>query len=532
MLAQPPAEGADPEKLTRQFLLACADPDNDFAVARSFLAPDARQKWDPTARVTIYDGDVSSLNIQQQNGAVTVAAPQTSATIVHGTYQLGDGGVPPLVRFPLTKVEGEWRFRDIPDGVLLSSSLLFAFKPVDLYFFDPTLQHLVPDRVFLVATRGNLAEAALQTLMGGPSPRLQGVVRTALPPGSKLSGHPALHGGVLDVEITTDARQVNRAGLAAQLLWTVGQLPEVSGVRLTVDGTPYTSGSNDVLTTDDALRYDPNVLSSTAPAYYVVATRARSVLHRTDGEQWPFVGAGRALRHPAVSLDARVAGLACRNAVCRRLYLGALGTSPLRRGLSVRGSLTAPTWDAVGGSVWTVENTPAGPVVWRVPAVGAPRRVDIAGVGIDRVRALRLSRDGTRVAAVVEHRGVANVWAGVVVRVGDAIRIDRLIPVAPSLVGVIDLGWADAGHLAVLAKSDPQGSVTPYRLRIDGSEPPQPVLATAPGGQPVSLAAAPGGQLLVATLPPGRRDGTRLLQLQNQTWAKVTDSGSDPVYAG
>ena len=120
-----------------------------------------------------------------------------------------------------------------------------------------------------------------------------------------------------------------------------------------------------------------------------------------------------------------------------------------------------------------------------------------------------------------------------VLRTGGAARVVRLRPVAPTLVAAADLAWADAGHLAVLAKSDAgQESVTPYRIRIDGSEAPQPVLGTVPGGSPVSIAAAPAQALLVATVRPGRQVDTGVSALQGQVWRPLVQRGGDPVYPG
>lgn len=534
VLAQPPAPGATPEQLTRQFLLACADPDDEFAIARSFLDPATAARWNPRSGATLYAGDPSDLQLTAQGSTVTVTG-QREATITGGDYALADGPVESQVqrRFHFVRVGSEWRLSGVPDGILLSSALLFAFKPVDLYFFAPDLRRLVPDRVFLLASREKLAQAAVGALLRGPSPQLRDAVRSVFPPGARLASPVVLRGGVLNVELDLGGRPADRAALAAQLLWTAAQLPEVGGVRLRIDGQAYTPGGVPVLNADpDALGYNPNALPAAAPAYYVVAGRNRGELRSTDGARVEFTGPNGALRHPAVGLDRGLAGLDCHDGRCG-LYVGRLGDVRLQLRLVVAGSLTAPSWDPVSGTVWTVQRSGDLVRVWAVPPSGRPTVVAAPQLAGLPVLALRLARDGARVALVVLRGGAPTVLAGVVEHDRSALRIEHLTPVAPSLVGAVDLAWGDAGHLVVLARSAqvPGGVLSPYRVRLDGSEAPQPVVGTALGGQPVSVAAGPGRPVLVAIPADGPGAGTRVLQLQNQTWVPLA-GGMDPTYPG
>lgn len=539
VLAQPPAKGASPERLARAFLAACADPDNDFAVARQFLVPAEAKTWDPRRSVRIYDGDPSELTLSRAGSRLTVTAPATVATIAAGDYTLvgggTGGGTNASLTFGLTRVDGEWRFQQMPDGLLLASSLQFAYKPVDVYFLPPQGRALVPDRVFLLAPRAELASVAVATLLRGPSPALAGAVRSAYPVGTRLRTAANVRGGVLSVDVITDAARLDRPAMAAQLLWTASQLPEVSGVRLRINGVQYAAGSVSLLEANpDALAYSPNVLPPTAPAYYVVPAAAdHNLLVSTSGQNWRLSGDRKPLRYPALSVTQdEVAALSCPDDRCRSLYLGNRGRSLTRADLPVAGTLTAPTWDATG-AVWTVDSARGRlPTVWRVPVRGRPSEVPTT-LARGEVRVLRLSRDGARVAVIAANGRARTVLVGVVLRSGGTARIVRLRPVAPALLEAADLAWADAGHLAVLAKSDRgQGSVTPYRIRIDGSEAPQPVLGTVPGGSPVSIAAAPSQALLVATVKPGQPAATGVSALQGQVWRPLVQRGSDPVYPG
>lgn len=534
VLAQPPPEGVSPDQLTRQFLLACADPDDDFAVARSFLAPVERKRWDPRAGVTVYAGDPADLQLTTQGDRITVIG-QRVATIRDGDYALADGPAEEQAErsFRLVRVDGEWRLADVPDGLLLSASLLFAFKPVDLYFFAPDLRRLVPDRVFLLASRRDLPNNAMRALVAGPSPSLRAGVRSLIPDGARLASPATVAGGVLTVDLDLRGGRTDRAAMVAQVLWTAAQLPEVSGVRMRIDGAAYAPGGVPVLSANpDALGYDPDALPAVSPAYYVVPGAARAELRSTDGDRWAFRGPRGALRHPAVGLDRSLAGLDCPAGRCSALYVGRVGDPRLHRRLAVSGTLTPPSWDAVGAAVWSVEHAPgAPPRIWAVPTTGRPYVVPAPELTGGRVVALRLARDGARVAMVVRRGGAATLLVGVVVHDDGAVHVEHLNPVAPALAGAVDVAWGDAGRVVVLARlARVSGSlISPYRVRVDGSEAPQPIVGTALGGQPLSLATAPGKPPLVATRTPAGQ--VRVSQLQNQTWSPLA-TGADPGYPG
>src|SRR5699024_7117153 len=54
--ALPPASDATAEEVVAGFVQAGVGPEDDFAMAREYLAAPAREQWDPHAQVTIYSG--------------------------------------------------------------------------------------------------------------------------------------------------------------------------------------------------------------------------------------------------------------------------------------------------------------------------------------------------------------------------------------------------------------------------------------------------------------------------------------------
>jgi hypothetical protein len=226
------------------------------------------------------------------------------------------------------------------------------------------------------------------------------------------------------------------------------------------------------------------------------------------------------LRHPAVSLDAaRIAGLSSDG---RSLLAGRIteeGTLPVR----LRGSaLSAPSWDATG-NLWDVD-TVAGRV-WMVPdGIKAPVVVEVPRLAAGPVTALRVARDGARVAIVAGVGSGARLFVGVIIRDRGAgrVRLTALREVMPQLHSVLDLAWADATTLALLG-AEGDAAVTPRIADTDGyritSVEPQPGL--------LSIAAAPPARPLLA----GTTDGRLLQYTAGRSWVDI-GPGADPAYPG
>ena len=79
--------------------------------------------------------------------------------------------------FDLTKVDGEWRIEDLPQGLLLSQSDVDrAFRSFSVYFFNPAFETLVPDPRMVPVIGPGLATTLVRRLVAGPSDWLQPAV--------------------------------------------------------------------------------------------------------------------------------------------------------------------------------------------------------------------------------------------------------------------------------------------------------------------------------------------------------------------
>ena len=167
-LAQDPRAGDDPLAIVQGFLSASASVDT--RVARNFLAPEARG-WRPFTKITVYDDsevDISQVPIDQ----VALRAPVRAVIDAEGVYQVAPTDTPLRVDFKLRRVDGEWRITNTPEGLLVSpTDLDRAFRSVNLYFADPTLNTLVPDPVVL-PIRDRFETTLVERLLAGPTSRL------------------------------------------------------------------------------------------------------------------------------------------------------------------------------------------------------------------------------------------------------------------------------------------------------------------------------------------------------------------------
>jgi len=515
LLPPRPAAGQSPVDILRGFLVASADVEDNHGIAREFLSPAARAGWNDEAGVTIYKP--ASLTIDELPGSLLRATVSQQATIsADGAYGVAAGTVDRT--FAVAKIDGEWRLSKVPDGVLLvENDVQRAYRPVDVFFLDATLSLLVPDRIYLPVARRALPTAMVQTLLRGPTGRLAPAVRTAVPGGTQLRGNVTLDGGTAAVDLSSSAQGADpalRTALAAQIVYTLGQLPEVNGVSVLVEGRPLRAGSASVADRSSYSSYDPEGTPASSAGYYVAEGRLRQV----DGRAVPGpAGDGAArVRSPAVAPG--------------RLQLAALSgppedpqlvTGPIRGPLAVRvigGAMSAPSWGSGSRGVWVVRSAPR-PEVLLVPDSGELVRVAAPQLeALGPVQALQVSRDGARVAVVAG--GVLYVGLLVAPR-GAAPRVADLRAVAPALHAVTDVSWQDADGVVVLGTTT--GPPAVWRVEFDGSVV-TPVTTSGLPNPPMAIAAAAGRPLLV--------------QADSQVWAVNAGvatrlaTGSDPTYPG
>ncbi|MGJ7440301.1 LpqB family beta-propeller domain-containing protein [Aquipuribacter sp. MA13-6] len=191
--------------------------------------------------------------------------------------------------------------------------------------------------------------------------------------------------------------------------------------------------------------------------------------------------------------------------------------------------LTTPSFDPPGQSwVWTVsQGDPAGDEVPQVLAAAAavvPVEARWLGAG-DEVRALRVSRDGTRVLVVLARAdGAVQVQVRGVRRdatTGRPLSLSQAaFDVAPELADAVDASWVSDDEVVVLGRTGEE-PLRPVVVQVGGLTEP---LAPTPGA--VSVTAALGERTVVV----GTADGT-VLRRSGSLWLDGP-FGVSPAHGG
>jgi WD40 repeat protein len=235
--------------------------------------------------------------------------------------------------------------------------------------------------------------------------------------------------------------------------------------------------------------------------------------------------------HPAVSYDTRqVASLGGSGSTVTVTDL-AHGTSRVVLHAQLKGGrFSTPSWDT-RGNVWAVESNSHGSRLWEIEGGTQTLNVDGWSLAPYPVKALRISRDGSRAAAIVQIGKWSQVQLGRVDRAPThGLQAEGFIPISSDLQGAIDLTWRDADHLAVIGVTASNPSPLLYDVPVSGAAI-QPMVG--PGSDMKAIAAYPGAPLLVMQHVSNPQSLDMVCRLSDRygEW-KCFDSTSDPAYPG
>lgn len=524
-----PQRGVDPFRLVREFIEATGNPANGHAAARAFLSRTAAANWDDRAGLTVIEDAPGAAPQADPNGGVRrirVGGSRLGVLTADGSFMPSAGAF--SIPLDVVTEHGEWRITNPPPGVLVEASAVQRnYRQVRVSFVDPNRGTMVPDLRWVPAQpAATLPGRVLDLLLAGPSERLAGAVRTAIPGGTRLrsnvlvsrSGRTVIN--LSGVDVLTDQQ---RRLVAAQIVSSLdGLVP--APMRLLADGEPLVPAQAEWRSADIAAYAAPTGPRPDVPGQVVIGGRLR----RLDGT--PAVGpagAGQfsvlraASSNPGGDLLAAVVG-------------GPDGRPQLRVGPS-DGDLAAvpldadtmsrPTWRPSGTEVWTVIN---GRTVMGVALSGAgpPLTYQVNATELTRlgtISELRSSRDGVQVAAVVGGRLVV---AAVVTESGLVSLRHPQVLREGSLPPLASVDWARP-ELLVVASAGPSPQVS--SVSVDGLTVRQ-LSATNLTGPLTEVVAAPGREVLVA-------DATGLWAYSDtqEVWEPLLGGigpGSAPLYPG
>jgi hypothetical protein len=520
-LGERPDPGARPEAIVQGFLSASAagfsrdpgaDVNNDFSVAREYLAGEVRGTWRPRERVVVYPTssipEITLVSDTQVQVKLTVAARIDA----NGQYAEAAPGAQESLVFDLVEDgSGQWRISGLDDGVVLSEpSFQQVYRSAAVYFLSPDNEYLVPDvRWFPVR---NLATSVMQALLAGPSAWLRDGVRTAVPDGVQLTPDavPIAADGTAEVGLSGAALAdtSERALLLAQIEATL-RIPRVSGVQVTAGGVPLTTTPT-VLARGVDSEAPLEVLQGDA-----LMTLSKGTLVPVDGVgSLAGLAAHEPARDEAGTLRVMLSGA---DSLVRAPTADAPATVLLQAPGLVQPSVDRLDW------VWTAHPGADG-ALDAVSADGQSVAVGAEWLAGRIVRSLRVSRDGTRIAVLSTGPDGLTLDVAAVIR-DDKDRPQQLgdaLGVGATLVDATRVVWVDDSTLGVLGRSGAATAAAYHLVPLAGQTRALPTLDDA-----VAIAGGKGERALYAA-----SSGGQLFWRSGPSWVVAATGVQDPYLPG
>ena len=448
-LAQGPEKDATQEQILRGFIDAASSPRDDYATAREYLSPSIRSTWNPDASALI---DEANQRTVTSVDALTMQVSLVPVASVDGSGEYAEfTDLQPTTRvFALMQVDGQWRISSAPDGVVLDEQKFSeVFNPYALSFFDPSWTNLVPDLRWF-PSRASTGTQIVNALLNGPSEWLVGAVTSAFPEGTQLTRNAVpIVSDVAQVDLNSEAFEADDVTLQrmqAQLAASLSGVSTINSVSIAVSGNVQDIPTLAIPGT----RVDPRPLALT-----------------DDG--FGFLGGGSVERLPGISpqIEALGATAAVVNAshslAAVRTGDGVYAvrqaqTSGLR--VDARAGLLAPSLDRFG-FIWSVPESEPGALL-ALRADGSQSPVITSWPDAASIQSIQVSRDGTRLLALVRTAGEPRLLVAGITRGADNTPVslgDPLVLAVGDGAG-LSATWIDEITVASLASSsDGRGEV-------------------------------------------------------------------------
>ena len=445
-----PSTGATPEEIIAGFIAAGTAAQENYRVARSYLADEVSEDWNPNASVLIRRGE--PLVSVVSNTVARYVVPVIASVDELGRFSTSASVSSQTLDFRLVLEDNEWRISGLSDGIVLTEAAFAeAFSSYRLYYFSAGYRELVPD-VRWFASRGEVSSKIVRGLLEAPSFWLdQGATVSAFPEGTQLALTPIpVVDGVASVDLTTrvlTADEITRSRMLTQLTASLAQVQGISSARISVN-------QNDLVIS--ALGEDgPSLASGRDPRSVVL--RDRRFGYVQGGSVQEIEGLSSAM---ASLIPQRIFYSAeyDRALATRTDGLWSLepGTEPIiidpRAGL-VRGIIDNC------GFVWssTRESSPEMAQIITPQGDVVPFPLDIGNSS--ELVSFELARDDTRLLVLVQTETGVRVLLGAITR-DDAcqpVSVGEFVELGPVDGTAVDAAWIDDSRIAVAIKEDSTG---------------------------------------------------------------------------
>ncbi|HWM36432.1 MAG TPA: LpqB family beta-propeller domain-containing protein [Streptomyces sp.] len=553
-----PQKGERPQQIVRGFLEATTSDEAAFSTAKKYLTERKADEWDPFARTSVLSGGPSPGKARQDTGGQrghTVEVSGTRMAEVDERHAYSPAAGDYSEDFHLSKVGGEWRIDQLPDGLALGESdFQRIYRPINNYYYARLgadaesiaggKNVLVADPVYL-RRRIDPVTATVEALLSGPSRWFDPVVTSSFPSGTRLAPRQRLSlddSGALSLRLNAKGAKAGSARcarMASQVLHTVQGQASAKVSRVLLAGPD--GGTLCERTREQAEVYEPGRLNGRASRQYFVDGDHRvAAFDGNSDEARPVEGAlGRGDKEMgAVAVNRAEQEGAAVSRARRSLYVSRLAEGselgePVlsSKAKSEKDRLTSPSWDGLG-DLWIADRDPDNPRLLRLPGgKEKPEEVSVPDLGEgERIESVRIASDGVRMALRIRQEdGKRTLKLGRVQHEGTAekpkVKVAALRPLAPQFEDVAAASWAGGSRLVVVGRESKSVQQIQY-METDGSASNQPTL---PGVNDVTGVAASEDES--KPLLADSEDG--ILRLPpDANWKTLTDSGTSPAYPG
>jgi len=471
--AEPPQSGSSPEQIIDGFIRAGAGSQDDYAIARQFMSPEAAREWRPDERTIVYGSDPSILFSGDDTYSTTF---QVDAVIdSSGILTRLPEEATEIMDFGLEQIEGEWRITDAPDGtMLIDGTFQQVFQAHTLYFFDPQLRYAVPDQRWFL-NRAGIASEIVGALLAGPAPYLEPAVVSAFRDGVELerSSVPVDESTAmvdLSPELVENAEPAERALMQQQLDLALTSLSRVTEVEITVAQREFDVPTAAELPEDERPDYQvsPEVDSTQVGIEGGTLRRQNDQVTLTIGSL-PDI-ADLDPQAPAVPNTAAEEVFGFLNGDGNQLY----HLRPERAPDLVleADDLTRPSMDNFGWT-WTASQEGDDATVHAIAYDESlePSRAEVSAdwLGSRTITSLRIAQDGARAAMILDDDGERGLYVAGVIR--DSTGIPRGLGQPMRLETSVELEevrWQGPDALYVWANSEDE-AMTPERVTLTGA---------------------------------------------------------------
>ena len=298
-----------------------------------------------------------------------------------------------------------------------------------------------------------------------------------MPPGFKLGlSVPITTAGIAEVSLVGDPNDVDEVAsqrILTQLIWTMRQEQRIRAVRLTMGDEEGVPGVATQVNLDVGDAFDPTGALSSGDLFGLVDGHVvRGSIGSLLGTSGPMGTDRLGVRSIGVNLTGeRVAGVSTDG---RGVLVAPVDVEGRAVQVASRArDLLPPAWD-FADRIWLADRAEGGALISVVVGRQPPRQIDVQGVSGRDIRHLLISRDGSRLVAVVRTpKGdrvlasrILQSEAGRVLRATRAVVLD-FVPDDANLV-IRDIGWRSPTAISVLTDiTDDLSQVE--TISVDGS---------------------------------------------------------------